>query len=279
MTPAGSNGHRFPPPALAARALEVARAAATEAAAAIVPLFRSQDLAVEHKADQSPVTLADRRAEAIIRRHIGQAFPEHRIWGEEYGGQPSAEGWQWLVDPLDGTKSFVRGNPVFSIQIALWHDGEPMLAYSQVPASGERAWAIRGGGAFIDGEPVRVRAATSLARAVVSIGNVGRLAASSGAWTGLAGIARTAWRLRGYGDYLHYHLLARGGVDAVIESDVGILDIAALCLLVTEAGGVFTDLAGRPLSLATTSVLAAADPTLHAELLHRLGAMAQADLE
>ena len=227
------------------RALSVAQAAAREAAAAIVPLFRSQGLEVEHKDDDSPVTIADRHAEAIIRRHIGQAFPGHRIWGEEYGGEPSAEGWQWLVDPLDGTKSFVRGNPVFSTQIALWHDGQPVLGLSHVPVGGECAWAVRGRGAFIDGQPVRVGAGTKLAQAAVSIGNVASLAADARAWAGLSGIARGAWRLRGYGDYLHYHLLARGGIDAVVESDVGILDIAALCLLVTEAGGVFTDLARR----------------------------------
>ncbi len=268
---AGATRGNHPAEDLAEQALAVARAAADEAAAAIVPLFRAQDLQVEHKADDSPVTIADRNAEAIIRRHIGQAFPDHRIWGEEFGGEPSAEGWQWLIDPLDGTKSFVRGNPVFSIQIALWHDGRPVLGLSHVPIGGECAWAIRGRGAFIDGQPVATRADVALAQAAVSIGNVGRLAANAPAWDGLAGIAGSAWRLRGYGDYLHYHLLARGGVDAVIESDVGILDIAALCLLVSEAGGVFTDLAGRPIGLQTTSVLAAATPALHADLARRLG--------
>lgn len=270
-TGAGEPNRQKQAPAVPDQALAVARAAAREAAAAIVPLFRTGDLEVEHKHDNSPVTVADRRAEMIIRRHIGQAFPGHRIWGEEYGGEPSAQGWQWLIDPLDGTKSFVRGNPVFSIQIALWHDGRPMLAVSHVPVGGECAWAVRGRGAVIDGQPVQAGKTIDLARAAVSIGNVGRLAADARAWSGLAGIAGQAWRLRGYGDYLHYHLLARGGIDAVIESDVGILDIAALCLLVTEAGGVFTDLAGRPVGLQTTSVLAAATPDLHAELARRLG--------
>jgi histidinol-phosphatase len=254
------------PALLPPRALEVARAAAVAAAARILPHFRSAGLDVESKADASPVTEADRAAERAIREHLGAAFPDHAIYGEEYGGDAGAGGWLWLVDPLDGTKSFVRGSPVFSTQIALWRDGVPMLAVSHVPATGECAWAVRGGGAFIDGEPVRCGQATAIEQAVLSTGNLKTLAGGAG-WTVLADLVRRAWRIRGYGDYLHYHLLARGGVDAVIESDVNVLDIAALCLLIEEAGGRFTDLSGAPVALATTSVLAAATPQLHAQLL------------
>jgi histidinol-phosphatase len=253
------------PAVLPPRALEVARAAAVAAAARILPHFRSAGLDVESKADASPVTEADRAAERAIREHLGAAFPDHAIYGEEYGGDAGAGGWLWLVDPLDGTKSFVRGSPVFSTQIALWRDGVPMLAVSHVPATGECAWAVRGGGAFIDGEPVRCGPATAIEQAVLSTGNLKTLAGGAG-WTVLADLVRRAWRIRGYGDYLHYHLLARGGVDAVIESDVNVLDIAALCLLIEEAGGRFTDLSGAPVALATTSVLAAATPQLHAQL-------------
>lgn len=261
------------PVALPARALEVARAAAGAAAQRILPHFRSAALAVESKADASPVTEADRAAERVIREHLGAAFPDHAIYGEEYGGDAAAEGWLWLVDPLDGTKSFVRGSPVFSTQIALWRDGVPMLAVSHVPATGECAWAVRGGGAFIDGVPVRCAVVASVEQAALSTGNLKTLAAGPG-WAALAGLVRRAWRIRGYGDYLHYHLLARGGVDAVIESDVNVLDIAALCLLVHEAGGVFTDLRGAPVGLATTSVLAAATAQLHAQLLTAFAAPA-----
>jgi histidinol-phosphatase len=255
--------------ALLTRALEVAQAAARAAAAQIMPLYGAAALPVESKADASPVTEADRAAERAIRDHIGASFPDHAIWGEEFGGTASASGWLWLVDPLDGTKSFVRGNPVFSTQIALWHGGVPMLGVSHVPATGECAWAVRGGGAHVDGARVSCRDIRQIEQAAVSTGNLKTLAAGAG-WAGLAGIVRRAWRIRGYGDYLHYHLLARGGVDAVIESDVHILDIAALCLIVEEAGGMFTDLAGRPVGLSTGSVLAAATPELHAELLHEL---------
>lgn len=246
-------------------ALDVARAAAHEAAGQILPLYRHATLDIERKADDSPVTEADRAAERIIRKRIGAAFPDHAIWGEEFGGESSAQGWQWLVDPLDGTKSFVRGSPVFSTQIALWRDGVPMLGVSHVPVTGENAWALRGGGAFIDGERVRCRRTMRIEDAAISTGNLKSLACGSG-WLSLANIVVRAWRIRGYGDYLHYHLLACGGVDAVIESDVHVLDIAALCLVVEEAGGVFTDLSGAPVTPGTTSVLAAATPELHAEL-------------
>lgn len=257
-------------PDLLDRALATARRAALQAAEAIMPWFGKAGLAVEEKQDASPVTEADRAAERVIREGIAAAFPDHSIWGEEYGGQAEARGWQWLVDPLDGTKSFVRGNPVFSTQIALWHDGVPMLGLSHVPATGESAWAVRGRGAYIDGVPVRCRPVTAIERAAVSTGNLKTLAGSRQGWAGLARIAAEAWRLRGYGDYLHYHLLARGGVDAVVESDVHVLDIAALCLIIAEAGGRFTDLDGGPVRADTRSVLAAATDDLHAELMARL---------
>ncbi|MBX3727040.1 MAG: inositol-phosphate phosphatase [Xanthomonadales bacterium] len=262
-----------------AQALAVAKAAARAAAAEIVPLFRSAGLAVETKDDDSPVTEADRRAERAIRVCLASAFPDIPVFGEEFGGRASATGWLWLVDPLDGTKSFVRGNPVFSTQIALWHDGLPMLSVSGVPATGELAWAVRGEGAHrgrLSGgdatseiTPLHCRDSVSLDQAAVSTGNLRRLAAGP-AWADLGRLVGKVWRWRGYGDYLHYHLLAGGGIDAVIESDVHVLDIAGLCLLVSEAGGVFTDLDGAPVGPATDSVLAAATPALHAQLLGAL---------
>ena len=253
-----------------ARALPLARAAAQAAASRILPHYRRSDLQVDGKADDTPVTEADRGAERVIRDYLGQAFPGHAIWGEEFGGDADASGWMWLVDPLDGTKSFVRGSPVFSTQIALWHDGVPMLGVSHVPVDGECAWASRGDGAFIDGERVHTATTTELAQAAISLGNLKSLAAGDG-WKALSGVVQRAWRTRGYGDYLHYHMLARGSLDAVIESDVHVLDIAALCLVIEEAGGVFTDLQGKPVGRQTGSVLAAATPQLHAELLRSLG--------
>jgi histidinol-phosphatase len=164
----------------------------------------------------------------------------------------------------------VRGNPVFSTQIALWRDGRPMLSVSHCPVTGENAWATRGGGAWIDGERVRCTHTRAIAQAAISTGNMKSMAGSD-RWPAFADIVRSAWRIRGYGDYLHYHLLARGGVDAVIESDVHMLDIAALCLIVEEAGGRFTDLCGHAVTPETTTVLACATAQLHEELLDAIG--------
>jgi len=137
---------------------------------------------------------------------------------------------------------------------------------SSAPEFGEIAWARRGGGAFLDGVPIRVAAASDFGPGTaISIGNVKTLTGDS-RWDVLGDLIRRSGRLRGYGDFLHYHLLARGCIDLVIESDVNILDVAALAVIVREAGGTFTDLAGAELNLDTTSVLAGT-PALHAQAL------------
>jgi histidinol-phosphatase len=248
-------------------ALSAAREAATAAATEIMKYYRG-DFEVEIKADLSPVTIADRRAEEIIRDVLLAAFPDHGFFGEETGREHADADWLWLVDPIDGTKSFVGGYGMFSTQIALMHRGELVLGVSSAPAAGEVAWAMRGGGAFLDGAPIRVSGRSELAQAAISTGNLGTLARSA-RWAGLGRIFAAADRTRGYGDYYHYHRLAAGQLDAVIESDVNILDIAALSVIVGEAGGRFTDLEGAPPGLATTSVLAAT-PALHPVLLELL---------
>jgi histidinol-phosphatase len=247
--------------------LHAAREAAAAAAADIMRYYRGE-VEVELKADLSPVTVADRRAEEIIKSTLLRAFPEHGFYGEESGkDRPDAE-YLWLVDPIDGTKSFVGGYGMFSTQIALMHRGELVLGVSSAPAAGEVAWAVRDGGARIDGAAVQVSDRSSLSEAAISTGNL-RSLASSPRWAGLGRIFARANRTRGYGDYYHYHRLAAGQIDAVIESDVNILDIAALSVIVTEAGGIFTDLEGAPPGLATTSVLAATR-ALHGQLLDML---------
>lgn len=241
-------------------ALEAARAARE-----LILARYHGDFEVEIKDDQTPVTVADREAEQAIREVLGRAFPDHGIYGEEYGNdQPEAE-YLWLVDPIDGTKSFVRGTSMYSTQIALMHAGRIVAAVSCAPAMDELAWAARGEGAWLGGRRLAVSDVTELADAHVSAGNLVTLAGSP-RWNVLRGIVIGCNRFRGYGDYYHYHRLAAGQLDAVIESDVNVLDIAALSLLVEEAGGVFTDLEGDPVRLETTSVLAA-PPALHAMLL------------
>ncbi len=250
------------------QALEVARAAA-EAGAVEIAKFYRRGAAVEWKSDATPVTLADREAERVIRRVLGARFPDHAIFGEEEGGECADAEFLWLVDPLDGTRAFVRNYPLFSTQIALRARGELVVGVSHAPLFGETAWAMRGGGAFLNGDRVQVGRPDGLARAQLSFGNLKSLAADALRWQRLGGLLAVAERTRGYGDFYHYHLLASGAVDAVVESDVSILDIAALSVIVAEAGGTFTDLEGGAVDLGTRSVLASV-PSLHEQLLDAL---------
>lgn len=233
--------------------------AALDAAQAAGEILRSlyrRNVRVATKADRSPVTEADVRAEEAIRRVLSERFPSHGFYGEETGQHDLGAESVWLVDPLDGTKSFIRDCPFFSTQIALMRAGRLVLGVSSAPAYGELAWAEEGSGAYLDGNPIRVSATATLDEAIVSTGNLKTLARSAEGWRRLGDLIARVSRIRGYGDFVHYHLLARGALDLVIESDVNILDIAALTVIVREAGGTFTDLAGAPVGLATTSVLA-----------------------
>jgi histidinol-phosphatase len=247
--------------------LDVALQAAESARESILSYYNGE-FDVEIKDDQTPVTVADRAAERIIRETIGRAFPDHGIFGEEYGADGRDTEYLWLVDPIDGTKSFVKRYGMFSTQIALMHRGELILGVSCAPAMNELVWATRGGGAFSADGRLEVSSVAGIDKASISTGNIQSLAAG-GRWASLGRVLARTNRTRGYGDYYHYHRLAAGQLDAVIESDVNILDIAALCVIVTEAGGVFTDLEGRTPDLDTTSVLAA-NPALHAVLAEEL---------
>lgn len=223
---------------------------------------------IETKADQTPVTVADRGAEQVIRDTLRNAFPDHGILGEEYGSETGDTQFLWLVDPIDGTKSFVKRYGMFSTQIALMHGEKLILGVSCAPAMNELVWATRGGGAYDENGRLHVSNVNNIAQASISTGNIQSLAAGN-RWPALGQILANADRTRGYGDYYHYHRLAAGQLDAVIESDVNILDIAALKLIVTEAGGMFTDLDGMAINLDTRSVLAAT-PALHAALTVKL---------
>jgi len=237
---------------------------AANAARELILSYYNGEFDIEIKADQTPVTVADRGAEQVIRDTIGHAYPEHGIFGEEYGAENKDTEYLWLVDPIDGTKSFVKRYGMFSTQIALMHKGELILGVSCAPAMNELVWAIRGGGAFNAEGPLHISNVGSIDQASISTGNIQSLAASK-RWTALGRILADTNRTRGYGDYYHYHRLAAGQLDAVIESDVNILDIAALYVIVTEAGGIFTDLDGKAPNLDTGSVLAAT-PALYAVL-------------
>ena len=244
-------------------ALEAARAAAE-----VIRGYYQHNLEVRTKADQTPVTEADVRAEQTIRTLLAERFPDYGFYGEETGQHDLGAESVWLVDPIDGTKSFVRQCPFFSTQIALLRGGQLVLGVSSAPAYGEIAWAERGGGAYLNDRPIRVSQTAELAASIVSTGNLKTLARSA-QWARLGALIGQVNRIRGYGDFVHYHLLARGALEVVIESDVNILDIAALVVIVREAGGTFTDLAGGEITLETTSVLAS-NGRLHAPVLAAL---------
>lgn len=253
------------------RALDVAHAAADAAEQVICARYRERDFSVVAKADATPVTEADREAETAIKDVLRAAFPTHAFLGEEHGREGESE-FLWLIDPIDGTKAFVRGYPMFSTQIALMHAGQLVLGVSAAGEYGERAWAFSGAGARIgrnagEGRAVRVSGETAFGpMAAVSTGNLKSMAAHAARWDALGRLVSRVGRIRGYGDFLHYHLLAQGSIDLVIESDLNILDIAALVVVVREAGGEFTTLDGGPIGLDVTDALAGTK-ALHAEAL------------
>jgi histidinol-phosphatase len=234
--------------------LDAALAAAAEAARLIRAHYEGERTA-RAKADGTPVTDADLAAEQAIRSLVRARFPDDGFHGEESAAERLDAEHVWLVDPIDGTKSFVRGYPMFSTQIAVLQRRRLALGVSSAPAWGETAWAERGSGAWLDGKALAVSRIARLEDATLSTGNLRSLATST-RWAAFGRLVARLDRIRGFGDFLHYHLLAAGKIDAVLESDVNILDIAALTVIVEEAGGRVTDLEGRPIGLETRSILA-----------------------
>jgi histidinol-phosphatase len=245
-------------------ALDAARAAAD-----VIRRYYQRNLEVTIKDDKSPVTQADVETEQVIRGILSSRFPKHGFYGEETGQSALDAEYLWLVDPIDGTKAFVREYPMFSTQIALMHRGKLIVGVSSAPVYGELAYAqlphtAPGSDlqpaaysliACVNDQPIHVSAIDSIEACAISAGNLKTLATSA-QWGNYGQLVARAHRIRGYGDFLHYHLLAAGKIDVVIESDVNILDVAACSVIVEAAGGKFTDLYGQPLSLQTTTVLA-----------------------
>jgi len=248
-----------------ATALEAARAAAD-----VIRHYYQSNLAITIKADKSPVTVADVETEQAIRAILGAKFPQHGFYGEETGTSALDAEYVWIVDPIDGTKAFVREYPMFSTQIALMHRGRLVVGVSSAPAYGELAYGEVGVGAWLNDRPIRVSEVSELEDAALSTGNLKSLATGP-QWPAFGRLVGRLGRIRGYGDFLQYHLLAAGRIDAVVESDVNVLDVGACAVIVEAAGGRFTDLDGGPFGLASRTVLAT-NGRLHAPVLAALRA-------
>src|ERR1700743_1976199 len=242
---------------------------AAEKAAEIARSLYQRNIEVRIKADKSPVTEADVRCEQAIRDILEARFPHYGFYGEETGARAVDAENLWIVDPIDGTKAFVREYPMFSTQIALMRKGEIVLGVSSAPIYGEVAHAERGRGAFLNGKAIAISDIAAIESAPISCGNMKTLATGP-QWQRYGEMIARANRIRGYGDFLHYHLLASGKIDAVIETDINILDVAACVAIVTEAGGRCTELNGAPITLRSTTVLATNGP-MHGPVLAALG--------
>lgn len=249
--------------------VELALRLADRADALTLDRFGAQDLRIETKPDLTPVTDADKSAEETLRELLTASRPGDALFGEEYGGTPVFEGRQWVLDPIDGTKNFVRGVPVWSTLIALLEDGVPTVGVVSAPALHRRWWAGAGQGAF-----------TSFGGATrrISVSGVADLASASLSYSDLIGwedrrsrfldLTDAVWRVRGYGDFWSYCLLAEGAVDIVAEPEVKLWDLAPLDILIREAGGTFTNLEGAPGPHGGSAV--ATNGLLHEQVLARL---------
>ena len=218
-------------------------------------------LAVEQKPDLTPVTEADRAVETELRRLLAGARPQDAILGEEQGASGSGPR-RWLLDPIDGTRNFSRGIPVWSTIVALEEDGRVRLGVVSAPALGRRWWAERGAGAFANGERLHVSAVTRVEDAVLSFALPDQLPE----------LARRAWHIRGFGDFWAHMLVAEGAVDVALDVGVAEWDVAAVRVIVEEAGGRYSDFTGEPRFDGGTAITS--NGLLHDELLAALAASA-----
>ena len=252
--------------------LEVALELAQRADAITLDRFGALDLRIDTKPDLTPVTDADEAVEAELRAVLARERPDDRVLGEEYGGAAAFSGRQWVIDPIDGTKNFVRGVPVWASLIALLEDGVPVVGVVSAPALNRRWWAAAGLGAFAAvgaaaPRRVSVSAVAELSSASLSFSSLSGWA-DLGRRDAFIGLTDAVWRVRGYGDFFSYCLVAEGAVDIAAEPEVKLWDLAPLDILIREAGGAFTGLDGSPGPHCGTAV--ATNGLLHDEVLARL---------
>lgn len=250
------------------QALQFANCAADEAGHIALAHFR-RPITVEHKSDDSPVTIADREIERYLRARIQRAFPDHGILGEEHDDLHLDRDYVWVVDPIDGTKSFITGHPLFGGLMALLKDGEPQLGQIDMPALGERWCGIKGRDTTLNEVPVHTSACTDLAAAYAYTTDPMLFAATSQPVFDL--LHRSVRLLRYGGDCYSYALLSAGHCDLVLETGLQPYDYLPVVQIVRGAGGVISDWHGSDLSIRSGGdVLASATPELHARMLHEI---------
>ncbi|HET6214411.1 MAG TPA: histidinol-phosphatase [Micromonosporaceae bacterium] len=239
--------------------------------------YRALDLRVDAKPDLTPVSDADTAVEKALRATLSRTRPRDGVLGEEFGATEAAAGpsvRQWVLDPIDGTKNFIRGVPIWASLIALVDGDRPVVGLVSAPALGRRWWAAVGHGAYAGkhtaaAHPIRVSGVRRIADASFCYSSLdgweqnGRLPA-------MLDLMRDTWRSRAYGDFYGYMLVAEGAVDIMVEPELSLWDLAALVPIVTEAGGEFTDLSGLPGPAGGSAV--ATNGRLHVDVLERLTA-------
>jgi histidinol-phosphatase len=223
---------------------------------------------VETKPDLTPVSEADHAAEQLIRERLGDARPGDALLGEEFGTTGESNR-RWIVDPIDGTKNYVRGLPIWATLIALEEDGEIRVGVVSAPALGHTWWAARGEGAFVDGQPMRVSGVSTVEDAQLLYSDVWSWAEHRESEQPFLAFAKRCWRTRGVGDFWQHVLVAEGAADIATEPVVAIWDLAPLLVIVEEAGGRFTDLAGNRTVDGGSAV--SSNGLLHDDVLGALG--------
>jgi inositol-phosphate phosphatase/L-galactose 1-phosphate phosphatase/histidinol-phosphatase len=241
-----------------------------DAARPISARYFRTPVAIDDKSDASPVTIADREAEAAMRAILGKEVPAHGVYGEEHGVERADAEYVWVLDPIDGTRAFITGLPIWGTLIALLHRGRPVLGVIDQPILKERWLGVDGQPSTLNGQPARVRACPTLDKAymysttpIMFSGDVARRHAA---------LADAVKLFRWGGDCYAYGLLASGHVDLVVENDLKLYDFAALVPVIAGAGGIVTDWRGRPVDMTSDgSILAAGDRAVHQAAARILG--------
>jgi histidinol-phosphatase len=255
------------------RRFEFAREAAQEAGRLTLRYFQSATLKIDTKSDASPVTIADREAEQLLRREIAKAFPDDALLGEEFGEQDGTSGFRWILDPIDGTKSFIHGVPLYSVLIGVEFRGESKIGVIHLPALAETAYACtRQGAWYVRGTespiPARVSDVSTLSEGLFCTSALSGFRKRD-AWPFLERLSSTARVSRTWGDAYGYLLVATGRAEVMIDPQMNIWDAAAVLPVIQEAGGMFTDWQGKPTIYSGDGI--ATNGKVHAEVLRLIG--------